>query len=174
VPADVEKDIRLFEALRSRFTRQPKWQALVGWQIYYRAFLQDPPGRSLISHRGPWVGEELQQVEVIEAIAAGKKLIAVSGFPGGGKSRFALEIARRIAGAHRTWDVRFVRHDEAAVRAELQELTTLNRLLLIVDDADESGRPGRGHRGSGHPLPGGHCARGGSWAPQQQADTRAD
>jgi hypothetical protein len=137
VPADVEKDIRLFEALRSRFTRQPKWQALVGWQIYYRAFLQDPPGRSLISHRGPWVGEELQQVEVIEAIAAGKKLIAVSGFPGGGKSRFALEIARRIAGAHRTWDVRFVRHDEAAVRAELQELTTLNRLLLIVDDADE-------------------------------------
>ena len=133
----MERDIRLLEALRSRFTRQPKWQALVDWQTYYEPFLQSRPGDTSISHSGPLVGDELPQVELIEAISSGRKLIAVSGFPGCGKSRFALELARRIARDQRTWEVRFVRHDEPAVRAELRELATVNRLVLIVDDAHD-------------------------------------
>ena len=60
----MERDIRLFEALRSRFTRQPKWQALVDWQTYYEPFLQSRPGDTSISHSGPLVGDEARQAEV--------------------------------------------------------------------------------------------------------------
>jgi hypothetical protein len=122
--------------LRSRFARLPKWQALVGGQTYYQAFLQDRPGSALVSHAGPLVGDELRRTEIIDAIANGKKLFVVSSAPGGGKSRFALELARRI-GRDQRWEVRFARHDESAVRAEIQELTKLDRLVLIVDDAQD-------------------------------------
>jgi hypothetical protein len=126
--------------LRSRFTRLPKWQAsgkaLLGGQTYYQAFL-DRPGRALISHAGPLVGDELRRTEIIDALSNGTKLFIVSAAPGCGKSRFALELARRIGRDQRSWDVRFARHDEAAVRAEVQELSKPDRLVLIVDDAQD-------------------------------------
>ncbi|HEY0342235.1 MAG TPA: hypothetical protein VGC34_15635, partial [Steroidobacteraceae bacterium] len=124
--------------MRSRFTRQPKWQALVDWQTYYEALLHDRPGETLLRHSGPLVGDELRQVELIEAISGGRKLITVSGLPGYGKSRLALELARRIGRDQRNWAVRFVRHDEAAVRAEVRELPSVDRLILIVDDAHDT------------------------------------
>jgi hypothetical protein len=124
--------------LRSRFARLPKWQALVGGQTYYQAFLQDRPGRALVSHAGPLVGDELRRTEIIDAIANGTKLFVVSCAPGCGKSRFALELARRLGRDQRNWEVRFARHDEPAVRAEIRELTKPDRLILIVDDAEDS------------------------------------
>jgi hypothetical protein len=108
----------------------------VGGQTYYQAFLQDRPGRALVSHGGPLVGDELRRTEIIDAISKGNKLFIVSAAPGCGKSRFALELARRVGRDQRGWDVRFARHDEAAVRAEVQELKP-DRLVLIVDDAQD-------------------------------------
>jgi hypothetical protein len=149
-PQSLERDISLFEALqlgrarskvggwlRSRLSRQATGQAFVGWQTYYQALLQDRPGSSLLSHSGPLVGDELGQLEIVTAISSGTKLFTVSSAPGGGKSRFALELARRIGRDQPTWLVRFVRHDEPAVRAEVRELTAPSRLVLIVDDAHD-------------------------------------
>jgi DNA polymerase III delta prime subunit len=110
---------------------------LVGWQSYYRAFLEDSAGRALIDHRGPYAGDDLRQMQVIEAMVSGRKVFLISAPPGCGKSRFALELARRIGRDQRSWEVRFVRHDEPSLRQELYELTGAPRRVLIVDDAHE-------------------------------------
>jgi hypothetical protein len=122
--------------LKDRFARQPKWKALVDAHTYYRAFLEDSPRHGLIDHRGPFVGDELRQTQVVDALEAGRKVFLVSAPPGCGKSRFALELARRLK-AQKPWDVRFVRHDESALRQELPELAKARQLVLIVDDAHE-------------------------------------
>jgi DNA polymerase III delta prime subunit len=121
--------------LRGRFARQPKSKAFVGWQSYYRVFLEEAASRPLIDLRGPHVGDERRQQEIIDSIAAGAKVFLVSAPPGCGKSRFALELARRLGRTQSSWDVRFVRHDEPAFRQELHELTRAKRVVLIVDDA---------------------------------------
>lgn len=123
--------------LRDRFAREPRWKALVGWQSYYRAFLEESAGRSLISHRGPYVGDELGHAKLIDAMVAGRKAFLISAPPGCGKSRFALELARRLERAQRSWEVRFVCPDEPALPQELNALTRSGRLVLIVDDADD-------------------------------------
>ena len=105
--------------LRDRVTRNPNSNALVGWQSYYRNFLDEAPASALVDHRGPHVGDEARQTELIEAIVAGRRAFLISAPPGCGKSRFALELARRLSRAQRAWDVRFVRHDESALREEL-------------------------------------------------------
>jgi hypothetical protein len=122
--------------LRDRFARQPKWKCLVDAQTYYRAFLEDSPGRALIDHRGPYVGDEQRQTQLTDAMAAGRRVFVVTAPPGCGKSRFALELARRLAKAQR--DVRFVRHDGDALRQELPELAKARELVLVLDDAHES------------------------------------
>lgn len=123
--------------LRDRFSRHPKGRALVGWQSYYRELLEDSAERALVDHRGPHVGGESRQTELIDAIAGGTRAVLVSAPPGCGKSRFALELARRLARAQRSWDVRFVRPDEPALDEELQELPKADRLILVVDDAQD-------------------------------------
>lgn len=123
--------------LRDRFSRQPKARALVGWQSYYRELLEDSAERALVDHRGPHVGGEARQTELIDAIAGGTRAVLVSAPPGCGKSRFALELARRIARTQRSWDVRFVRHDEPALDEELREPPQADRLILVVDDAQD-------------------------------------
>lgn len=123
--------------LRDRFSRHPKARALVGWQSYYRELLEESAERALVDHRGPHVGGESRQTELIDAIAGGKRAVLVSAPPGCGKSRFALELARRLARAHRSWDVRFIRQDEPALHEELQELPKADRLILVVDDAQD-------------------------------------
>jgi hypothetical protein len=120
---------------RDRFGRQTRGKALVGWQSYYRSFLEETPGRPLVDHRGPHVGGEARRTELIEALAAGRSAFLLSAPAGCGKSRFALELARRLGGAERSWDVRFVRHDEPALGEELQALPKAGRSILIVDDA---------------------------------------
>jgi hypothetical protein len=122
--------------LRDRFSRQPKGKSLVDAQTYYRVFLEDSPGRALIDHRGPFVGDEQQQTGIVDAMLAGRKVFLVSAPPGCGKSRFALELARRLGRVQRSWDVRFARHDDAAVRQELSELKA-RHVVLIVDDAQD-------------------------------------
>jgi hypothetical protein len=122
--------------LRDRFARQPKWKALVDAHTYYRAFLEDSPGRALIDHRGPLVGDDLRQTQIVDALGAGRRVFLVSAPAGCGKSRFALELSRRLK-AQKSWDVRFVRHDESALRQELPELEKARQLLLVVDDAHE-------------------------------------
>lgn len=97
---------------RDRWTRQPKWKAFVGWQSYYRSFLEQIPERALVDHRGPLVGGEARQRELIDAIVAGRGAFLISAPRGCGKSRFALELARGLGPGQRSWDVRFVRHDE--------------------------------------------------------------
>ncbi|HVS77035.1 MAG TPA: hypothetical protein VHE11_08880 [Steroidobacteraceae bacterium] len=121
-------------------SRHPKWKALVGWQSYYRRFLEESPGLALVDHRGPHVGNEARQTELIDAIAGGRSAFLISAPAGCGKSRFALELARRLGRAQRPWEVRFVRHDEPALAEELQHLQELpqaSRLILIVDDAHD-------------------------------------
>ena len=122
---------------RDRWTRQPKWKAFVGWQSYYRSFLEQITERALVDHRGPLVGGEARQRELIDAIVAGRGAFLISAPRGCGKSRFALELARGLGPGQRSWDVRFVRHDEPALDEELQELPKASRLILIVDDAHD-------------------------------------
>lgn len=122
---------------RDRWTRNPKGKALVGWQTYYRLFLEDVPGRPLIDHRGPYLGGEARQTELIDALTAGRRAILVAADPGCGKSRFALELARRLGRTQRSWQVRFVRHDEPGLEEELRALPTSGRRVLVVDDAHE-------------------------------------
>ena len=123
--------------LRDRVTRQPKWNALVGWQSYYRSSLEATPASALIDHRGPYLGGEARHAQMIDAIAAGRRAFLISAPAGCGKSRFALELARRLERAQRSWDVRFVRHDEATLDEELQDLPKAGRRILIVDDAED-------------------------------------
>jgi hypothetical protein len=124
--------------LRDRVTRNPNSKALVGWQSYYRNSLDEVPACALVDHRGPYVGDEARQTELIDSIVAGRRAFLISAPPGCGKSRFALEVARRLARAQRSWDVRFVRRDESALAEELQRLPTASRLILIIDDAHDS------------------------------------
>src|SRR5512146_293933 len=126
---------QLATQLRDRLIRHPKSKALVGWQSYYRNFLEADPGRALVDHRGPLVGDAARQTELIDSIAAGKRAFLISAPPGCGKSRLALELARRIERAQRSWDVRFVRPEEPVLDEELRELPTASRSILIVDDA---------------------------------------
>ena len=118
-----------------RFARQPAWRAFVNWQAYYGPYLRTDTPQPLIQHAGLYVGDAAQQMELINGMVAGRGPAVVWAPPGCGKSRFALELARRIE-QHR-WQVFFVRHDEAVVREELHQLTRLKRLVFIVDDAHE-------------------------------------
>lgn len=122
---------------RSRFVRQPSWQAFVGWQTYYSAYLRTDAAPTLIHHRGPYVGSHNQHTELLNALVAGRGAAIVSASPGCGKSRFALELARRIEREHPRWQAVFVRHDERLVREELHQLLQLKRVVFIVDDAHE-------------------------------------
>ena len=101
-------------------------------------FLDESPGHALIDFRGPYVGDERRQSEIIDSMVAGKRLFLLTAPAGCGKSRFALELARRLGKTQPSWDVRFVRHDEPALRQEMDELTRSKRLVLIVDDAHRS------------------------------------
>ncbi|MGH8270597.1 MAG: hypothetical protein ACRES1_11055, partial [Steroidobacteraceae bacterium] len=120
---------------RDRFTRPSKGQALVGWQAHYHHWLEAAPGSTLVDHRGPYLGDEARHAQLIDAIAAGRRAFLISAPGGCGKSRFALELARHLGRAQRSWDVRFVRHDPPVLEEELQELPKSGRLILIVDDA---------------------------------------
>ena len=51
------------------------------------------------------------------------------------RAAFALELARRLEAGGDRWEPLFVQHDAAAVREELSELSQLERVVLIVDDA---------------------------------------
>lgn len=128
---------QLANQLRDRVARHPKWNALVGWQSYYRNSLEATPASALIDHRGPYLGGEARHMEVIDAIVTGKSAFLISAPAGCGKSRFALELARRLERAQRSWEVRFVRHDEATLDEELQDRPQAGRLILIVDDAHD-------------------------------------
>ncbi len=107
----------------------------MGWQSYYRAFLDESSGAALIDHRGPYVGDGSQQGRLIDAIASGGRTFLISAPPGCGKSRFALELARRIGREQRSWEVRFVRHEPCSPE-ELSDLKAEHR-ILVVDDAHE-------------------------------------
>jgi hypothetical protein len=122
---------------RSGFTRSSPWRAFVNWQSYYGPYLGQEGARPLIQHTGPLVGDGARQVKLIEALSAGHLATMVWAPPGCGKSRFALELARRLEKAPSRWQVLLVNHDETAVREELPQLAQLKRLVLLVDDAHE-------------------------------------
>jgi DNA polymerase III delta prime subunit len=122
---------------RSKFVRQPSWHAFVGWQAYYSAYLRTDAAPALIHHSGPYVGSPNQHTELLNAMLAGRGAAIVSAPPGCGKSRFALELARRIEREYPRWQAVFVRHDERLVREELHQLLQLRRVVFIVDDAHE-------------------------------------
>lgn len=110
---------------------------MVGWQAYYRDSLEPAAGNPLIDHRGPYLGGDTRHAELIDAIAGGRSAFLIAAPAGCGKSRFALELARRLERLQRSWEVRFVRRDETALAGELQELQKASRLILIVDDAHD-------------------------------------
>jgi hypothetical protein len=122
---------------QGKFDRQPSWHAFVDWQRYYAAYLRTDPSHALLRHTGPHVGDPTHQNELVDGMEEGRSAAIVSAPPGCGKSRFALELARRIEQGHRRWQAVFVRHDEAAVREELHQLTQLKRVVFIIDDAHE-------------------------------------
>jgi len=136
--------VKILDVLRSfgqrgwsKFARPAHWRAFVSWQTYYRGYLGSEPGHALIQHSGPWVGDAARQVELIDGMSSGHLASIVWAPPGCGKSRFALELARRIEKGRDRWQPLFVLHDETIVREELQELSRFKRLVLIVDDAHE-------------------------------------
>jgi len=102
----------------SLFSKQPAWHALLDWKTYYQAALRADPPHSIVQHTGPWVGDATKQTELIDALGGTRSASIVWAPPGCGKSRFALELARRIEKSG-DWQVAFVPHDEAAVRGEL-------------------------------------------------------
>jgi hypothetical protein len=116
----------------SWFRKQPQWRGFVDWKTYYTA-----PAQSLVQHGGPWVGDGARQDELINAVAAGRSASLVWAPPGCGKSRFALELARRIEKRRDRWQVVFVPHDAAAVREGLSEVARLKNIVFVVDDAHE-------------------------------------
>ena len=128
---------RLWSGVRGKFAPQPRWRAFVPWQTYYRAYLGADAAHPLAQHTGPYVGDGSRRTGVIDAMAAGRGPTIVRAPPGCGKSRFALELARRIEKGRNRWEVVFVNHDEALVREELPELIRLNGVVFIVDDAHE-------------------------------------
>lgn len=122
---------------RAKFVRRPSWRAFAGWQAYYSDYLSANPSRALLRHSGPHVGGADRQAELIDALAAGRTVAMISAPPGCGKSRLALELARRIEREHPSWHAVFVRHDAGTVRGELPDLTQLRHVVFIVDDAHE-------------------------------------
>lgn len=122
---------------QSKFARELPWRAFVSWQAYYSAHLRTDANQALIRHNGPYVGDPARQVELIDALGAGRGPAIVSAPAGCGKSRFALELAQRMDRERRRWQVLFVRHDGEAVSEELHQLTQLKRVVFIVDDAHE-------------------------------------
>jgi hypothetical protein len=121
----------------SWFSKQPQWHAFVDWQTYYQAYLRTDSPHAWVQHHGPLVGDVARQIELINGMAGGRAASLVWAPPGCGKSRFALELARRMEKGRDRWQVLFVRHDDGAVREELHELTRLKHIVLIVDDAHE-------------------------------------
>lgn len=121
----------------NKLARQPRWRAFVDWQTYYGAYLAADPEQAVLRHTGPLVGEDSQQVELIEGMTAGRRASLVWAPPGCGKSRFALELARRLEKGGGRWDVLFFQHDEPLVREEVNELIQLKSVVLIIDDAHE-------------------------------------
>jgi hypothetical protein len=119
------------------FAQQPSWRGFVSWEAYYRPYLGTAAGHALIQHTGPLVGDAARQIELINGMVAGRGPAVICAPPGCGKSRFALELARRIEKGGQRWQVVFVQHDESAVREELHQLTQLQRLVFVVDDAQE-------------------------------------
>ena len=99
-----------------KIARHPRWRAFQSWREYYRPFLQADARQALIQHTGPLVGDARQQVELINGMVAGRGPAVVWAPAGCGKSRFAMELARRVERVHWRWRVVFVRHDESAVR----------------------------------------------------------
>ena len=120
----------------SLFSKQPSWHALLDWKTYYQAALRTDSPHSIVQHGGPWVGDAARQTELIDALGGSRAASIVWAPPGCGKSRFALELARRIEKGGE-WQVAFVPHDEAAVRGELPELTRHKRIVFVVDDAHD-------------------------------------
>ena len=127
----------LWRWARSRFVRQPTWQAFVSWQAYYSAYLRTDAAPALLHHGGPYVGGFDHHTELLEAMSAGRGAALVCAPPGCGKSRFALELARRIERDYPRWQAVLVRHDEQLVRQELHHLMQSKRVVFIVDDAHE-------------------------------------
>jgi hypothetical protein len=121
--------------LRSLGTRRQNSRAFVDWQTYYRAYLGADSGTPLIQHSVPWVGDEARHTELINGLGAGHRAVVVWAPPGCGKSRFALELARRLETGPDRWEAHLVQHDAAAVREELPELAQQKRVVLILDDA---------------------------------------
>jgi len=122
---------------QAKFVRRPTWDAFVGWQGYYSDYLRADDSHALIRHSGPYVDSPDRQTELIDAMVAGRGAAVVWAPPGCGKSRFALELARRIEREYARWSVVFVRHDAQKVRAELPRLMELKHVVFIVDDAHE-------------------------------------
>ena len=127
----------IWQWTQAKFARQLPWRAFVSGQAYYAGYLRTDASRALIHHTGPYVGTPNHQTELIEGMLAGQGPAIVCAPPGCGKSRFALELARRIERAHPRWQVVFVRHDEVVVREELPQLTQLRHVIFLVDDAQE-------------------------------------
>lgn len=127
----------ILEWAQGKLAPESSWRAFVSWQAYYAAYLGADARHALIQHGGPHVGDPARQIELIDALAAARGPVVVRAPPGCGKSRFALELARRIERDRGRWQVVFVRHDETAVREELQQLAQLKRVVFIVDDAHE-------------------------------------
>jgi len=121
--------------LRSLGTRRQNSRAFVDWQTYYRAYLGADSGTPLIQHSVPWVGDETRHTELINGLGTGHRAVVVWAPPGCGKSRFALELARRLETGADRWEALLVQHDATAVREELPELAQSKRTVLILDDA---------------------------------------
>lgn len=141
---DFRSGLNAFTGLRSiwrwtrgKFASQPQWRAFVTWQAYYEAFLRTDADRALLRHTGPYVANSTHQIELIKGLMTGSGPAIVHAPPGCGKSRFALELARRVEREHPRWQVLFVRHEETAVREELPQLMQLEHAVFILDDAHE-------------------------------------
>jgi hypothetical protein len=127
----------IWRLTQGRFAPQSSWRGFVEWQAYYASCLGPDAGPALVQHTGPYVGDSTPQTELIDRMTAAQGAALVSAPPGCGKSRFALELARQAERSHPRWQMVFVRHDEAAVREDLHQVTQSRHVVFIVDDAHE-------------------------------------
>ena len=95
--------------------------------------------RRIDRYRAPdlpvFIGREAEHKRIKDFLVSDRKVLLLSAPPGVGKTKLMLEIARDVGDFQ--GDVRFLRPEAESVEAHLDELDPLNKLLLLVDDAQE-------------------------------------
>ncbi len=127
--------IRAGNYLRLKYYYRADWEVFRPWREHFKVELRVDSKRGLITHATPFVGFDDQLTSCMEHLIQGEPVVLVSAAPGCGKSRFALELARKLGKHESLWECFFVGHDLARATASIRKLRKVRRIVLFIDDA---------------------------------------